>query len=281
MQHAFAAAALSLAAALLYFYVRRAPPALTKTYARFPIVSRYVANGVSPRPVIFLTVHVSTASLPTGAHVKVRAIIDGEVVVRSYTPTRFSRNECELMFRVYAGGPMTTFLAGLKVGDTVEMIGPTGLERYGSHGPGTFSKGERVWRGVSNVALVCGGTGITPMLQIANHVLQDPRDATRLSLVSFTNSVEDIILEDTLRALAQDSRDALKLTFVASTKKGEEERSDVVIASMRTLTVEAAKNLLGVPVGPETVVCVCGPRGFCERATELFAEVGFENVLVW
>lgn len=275
---AFAAITLVVAVILC---ARRAPPALSKEYARFPIVARYVANG-GPRPVIFLTVNVSTASLPTGAHVKVRATINGKVEVRSYTPTRFSKNECELCFRVYQGGPMSSFLAGLAVGDTVEMIGPTGLERYGSHGPGTFSRGDRVWRGVRHVALVSGGTGITPMLQIANHVLQDPRDATRLSLVSFTSSAEDFILEDTLRALAAGSHGALKLTFVASTSTGEARaRSDVVVASMRTLTPAAAKKLLGVPVGTETVVCVCGPRGFCERAKELFTEAGFENVLVW
>ena len=123
---------------------------------------------------------------------------------------------------------MSTHLGGLRVGDAVEMIGPTGIERYGARGPGTFSRGAQEWRGISQVALVSGGTGITPMLQIANHVLRDPRDATRLSLVSFTTTAADIMLEDALRALAAASAGALTLTFVASqaapARKGADQR---------------------------------------------------------
>jgi ATP-dependent Clp protease protease subunit len=40
---------------------------------------------------------------------------------------------------------MTQHLARLRVGDALEMKGPTGLERYGERGPGSFSRGERAW----------------------------------------------------------------------------------------------------------------------------------------
>jgi len=275
--HVLAAAALLLVAVLALALARR-PPALSRTWARFPIIARRVVT-TGARPVIFLTVRVSTASLPTGAHVKVRATIDGVAEIRSYTPTKFDGGVCELMFRVYENGPMSSHLGGLRVGDAVEMIGPTGLERYGERGPGSFSRGAQAWRGMTHVALVSGGTGITPMLQIANHVLGDPRDATRLALVSFTTSADDVMLEDTLRGLAAASRGALALTFVASARKPA--RADVATGSMRELTPEGLAKLLGVPAGPTTMVCVCGPDGFCERAKELLAAGGFANVIVW
>jgi len=271
------ALALLLLALLAVLFLRRAP-ALSREWSRFPIVARRVVT-TGERPVIFLTVAVSTAALPTGAHVKVRATLRGRVEIRSYTPTRFDGGLCELMFRVYENGPMSTHLGGLRVGDAVEMIGPTGIERYGARGPGTFSRGAQEWRGISHVALVSGGTGITPMLQIANHVLGDPRDATRLALVSFTTSADDVMLEDTLRGLAAASRGALALTFVASARKPA--RADVATGSMRELTPEGLAKLLGVPAGPTTMVCVCGPDGFCERAKELLAAGGFANVIVW
>jgi len=278
---AVAAVLLALVLAVLLARSRRAP-SLTRAYARFPVVARTVANH-GARPVIFLTVSVSTASLPTGAHVKLRAKVDGELVVRSYTPTRFHSGTCEILFRVYENGPLSTHLSRLRVGDSVEMMGPTGLERYGARGPGTFSRGEREWRGITHVALVSGGTGITPMLQIANHVLQDGADATALSLASFTSSVADFILEDTLRELAARSRGALTLTFVASAATAAErrERPDVRVASMRTMDAAGLRALLGAPAAPTTMVCVCGPDAFSERARALCGEAGYENVLVW
>ncbi len=267
-----------------FFLLRRAlqAPSLTPSFARFRVTDRFVANR-GERPVIFLTLGVSTASLPTGAHVKVRALINGEAVVRSYTPTRFNGGRCELMFRVYAGGPMTNYLAALRVGDAVEMKGPTGLERYGEHGPGTFSRGGAAWRGVTHVALIGGGTGITPMLQIANHVLQDGADATRLSLLSFHNTFADILLSGTLRGLAAAAGAQLRLQFVCSNVDEGELRAngDVARASMRALSSEQLVALMGVPVGKGTVVCLCGPDGFVQRARELLEPVFPSNVLAW
>ena len=265
---------------ICWWFYRTTPP-LTRVYASFPIIARRVVNA-GERPVIFLTLRVSTASLPTGAHVRIRASIGGEGVVRSYTPTRFNAGECELMFRVYEGGPMTNYLASLKVGDVVAMQGPTGLERYAPAGPGTFSRAERVWKGITHVALVSGGTGITPMLQIANHVLQDAADKTKLSLVSFTTTVNDIMLGDELRALAEASRGALRLKFVASNASPAQIRGapDVHQSSMRLLTSDSLRELLGVPGGPTTMVCICGPDGFVTRAKELL-QPNFVNVLVW
>ena len=240
-----------------------------------------VANR-GERPVIFLTLGVSTASLPTGAHVKVRAVINGEVVVRSYTPTRFHKGLCELMFRVYTPGPMSTHLAQLRVGDAVEMKGPTGLERY--DGPGAFSRGDATWRGVTHVGLVAGGTGITPMLQIANHVLQDGADPTKMSLLSFHNTYADILLSDTLRGLAAGSRGALALKFVCTHAEERDVKCaarDVVRASMRKLSGEALVKLLGLPTGEGTVVCLCGPDGFVQHARGLLEPAFGGRIIVW
>jgi NAD(P)H-flavin reductase len=33
------------------------------------------------------------------------------------------------MLKVYPGGPMSTYIQSLKVGESIEMMGPTGLHR--------------------------------------------------------------------------------------------------------------------------------------------------------
>ena len=277
--------ALALLLLLLIVFRCRRPRELTRAFQPFSIVSRRIVSS-GHRPTIFLTVRVSTASLPTGAHVKLRALLPGAAAptIRSYTPTRFHKGECELMFRVYSGGPMTQHLASLRVGDAVDMMGPTGLERYGEAGPGTFSRGTHMtWREISHVGMIAGGTGVTPMLQIANHVLQDPLDSTALHLLSFCNSCDDFMLEEELAGLAGGSGGQMRLTLIASKMKGEEvkRRPGVVHASMRELKAGQLKVLLGLPAGPSTMVCVCGPDGFVTKAKELLAEAGVENVLVW
>jgi cytochrome-b5 reductase len=276
-----AAAALAACALLAALLARRllSAAALSREYTAFRVVSRAVANR-GERPVVFLTIRTSTAALPTGAHVKVRARVGGTLVVRSYTPTKFDAGECELMFRVYKGGPMSTHLAALRVGDAVERLGPTGLERYGP-APGAFSRGSRAWRGIEAAVLLGGGTGITPLLQVTNAVLQAAHDATRLRLVAFASDADDFMLEDRLRALAAGSRGQLSLTFASSRAPPRGAPADVVHAGVRALDARGLAALLGVPPGPRVMACVCGPDGFVERARELLAEAGYDNVLAW
>jgi len=267
------------AALLLASRLVARPPALSPSWAKFRVTARSLATRGS-RPVVFLTVRTSTAALPTGAHVRVRARVGGELVSRSYTPTRFDAGECELAFRVYPGGPMSTHLAALRVGDAVEMLGPTGLERYGP-APGAFSRGSRAWRGIETAVLLGGGTGITPLLQVTNAVLQAAHDATRLRLVAFASDADDFMLEDRLRALAAGSRGQLSLTFASSRAPPRGAPADVVHAGVRALDARGLAALIGVPPGPRVMACVCGPDGFVERAKELLAEAGYDNVLAW
>jgi cytochrome-b5 reductase len=276
-----AAALVALALALRALCAPRRATALTAAFQPFTVAARRVVNPAAPRPVIFLTLRVSTASLPTGAHVRVRARVRGGATVsRSYTPTRFDAGACELMVRVYEGGPMSTHLEGLRVGDSLDLCGPTGLERYGPE-PGTFSRGARMWHGITHVGMLAGGTGVTPMLQIANAVVSNERDATRLALVAFSTGADDVLLEDELRALEARAAGRLNVTFAASTVRPRDASRGVVRASMRKLDADALARLLAMPAADTTLVCVCGPDGFVERARELLKEAGFENVIVW
>lgn len=50
--------------------------------------------------------------------------------------------------------------------------------------------------------MICGGTGITPMYQIMNHILSDPKDKTRLHLIYANITMSDILLKQDLDRLA-------------------------------------------------------------------------------
>ncbi len=85
---------------------------------------------------------------------------------------------------------MSQYLESLTVGDTVDVRGPSGKVTYLGRGylrvklPG---KPEQI-RHCTQLGLIAGGTGITPMLQIIMAVLKDKEDTTKLFLL-FANQV--------------------------------------------------------------------------------------------
>ena len=65
---------------------------------------------------------------------------------------------------------MSKYLNSLKPGDVVEFKGPVGRNRYlgnGSFGTILEKDGQEVTRTFKNVGMIAGGTGLTPLFQIA------------------------------------------------------------------------------------------------------------------
>ena len=219
-----------------------------------------------------------------------------------YTPTRFDGHQCELLLRIYeqrAGGAsqLTPLLDRLRVGDTVEMRGPVGIHRYGEEGPGSFREGKKQFAGMKRVLMLAGGTGVTPMIQVANDALQNPADRTRLHIVLANTCKEDIMMKDELLALAAASAGQLRITFTLSrpppppqdSGEGSNTSSslDFLEASMSRGTFdESTLEAAGwVPCTEEEkdscMVLVCGPPGFNKQARALVNAAGYSNMMVW
>jgi cytochrome-b5 reductase len=103
--------------------------------------------------------------LPLGQHVYLSAKINGELVVRPYTPTSSDDDKgfFDLVLKVYKagvhpkfpdGGKMSQYLDSLKPGDTIDVRGPSGRLQYKRNGvfeisidkktPPTVKKAKRV-----------------------------------------------------------------------------------------------------------------------------------------
>lgn len=198
-------------------------PALTSTYQRFPLVMREALNHDTYLLRFQLPKPDQTVGLPVGKHMMLR---QNESVVRAYTP--ITGNEVkgyfDLVVKVYApvpenpetgrpafaGGKMGNYLKNLKIGDTVEVKGPTGELLYNGRGefiinrrvPGSPERVRTVTK-VKRVGMVAGGTGLTPMLQVVQASLRDPQDTTQFTLLLANKSEADILYRSELMAMAE------------------------------------------------------------------------------
>lgn len=138
---------------------------------------------------------------------------------RSYTPVTGDENLGVLTFviKVYKagvhpkfpdGGKMSQHLDSLKIGDEVDMKGPKGHLTYKGKGKFTLKplgKPEQQ-RVAKHFGMIAGGTGITPMLQIINAILEykSTRDSsTTISLLYANQTEEDILVRSELEGILE------------------------------------------------------------------------------
>lgn len=111
---------------------------------------------------------------------------------------------------------MSQHLDSLKIGDKIEMRGPKGHMNY--KGRGTFTikhVGKPLQqRKADHFGMICGGTGITPMLQIINAVFRDDRAAAiTISLLYANQTEEDILLREELETLERQYPNRFRLHY--------------------------------------------------------------------
>ncbi|KAF9270869.1 cytochrome-b5 reductase [Marasmius fiardii PR-910] len=114
----------------------------------------------------------------------------GKPIIRPYTPISppDTPGELTLLIKKYEQGNASKHIHSLKVGDTLAMKGP--IPKW----PWKINEFDEV-------ALIGGGSGITPLYQVVTHALADSSNTTKFTLL-FSNVTEaDILLRSELDAL--------------------------------------------------------------------------------
>jgi nitrate reductase (NAD(P)H) len=149
---------------------------------------------------------------------------------------------------------MTLGFSELVIGDSVELKGPIGHFVWKGKGIGEIHGQERR---VREIGLVCGGSGITPILQVLRGILHDTshRD-TKVWVLDVNRYFDDILCGDELHQLAKEYAERYRLHHTLTgvpTPDGWEYSTGRLNKRMLTSHLPSPAK--------DSMVCICGPLG--------------------
>ncbi|GIL55781.1 hypothetical protein Vafri_11308 [Volvox africanus] len=215
--------------------------------------------------------------LPVGKHVFTYATINGENVMRAYTPISGDEElgRLDMLIKVYfpnehpafpSGGKMSQHFESLRIGDTVEFKGPLGHFVY--DGRGSYTINGKVRKHATHMSFIAGGTGITPCYAVIKAALKDPEDTTQLSLIFANNTEEDILLREELDELANNHPERFHLWHTVSQPSNPEGWK----FSVGRVTLEMFQQHLFTCADSASLALMCGPPAMLEHCCVPFLE---------
>jgi len=207
-----------------------------------------LTGGDRPTHLLRFELPANQQPLPVASALLVRLPVGEEkengsraFVLRPYTPVSApDAKTLDLALKIYPDGKLTPHLKKLRPGDVLDFKGP--LPKI------ALSELEKR----KSIGMVAGGTGITPMLQVASELLRNNYSG-KINLVYANVSVSDIMLKDRIDALAISHPNFSVYYVVDKADKGWK-------GGVGYVTAEMLKEKMPPP-SDDTMVLVCGPPG--------------------
>ncbi|KAF2171899.1 hypothetical protein M409DRAFT_50515 [Zasmidium cellare ATCC 36951] len=239
-------------------------------FQEFPISEK---KQISHNTAIYrfkLPTETSILGLPIGQHISLAATLDvtdpktsnveRKEVVRSYTPisSDVEPGYFDLIVKSYPTGNISRHLATLNVGDNMKVRGPKGAMVYTPNM-------------VRHFGMIAGGTGITPMLQVARAIQRGRKsgDRTKVDLIFANVNPEDILLKDDLDQLAKEDPD-FNVYYVLNNPP-ENWKGGVGF-----VTGDMIKERLPLPA-KDVKILICGPPPMVSAIKKATEALGFEK----
>jgi cytochrome-b5 reductase len=198
-------------------------------------------------------------ALNAPAGVKVRAEVEGEVLDKSYSPISRPNVDAhvDLLVKSYTpqpGGGLGHYLCNLAVADSISIR----LKAERNWGAlGTPLRANRF----EEIVLIGNGTGVAPLYQIANAVLNDPQERTRLRFISAHKSEKDYILGEQIEEWAAASPERFEARVAYSDAGGRRIDADTLSSWLPPPAAPSPRDG-GGPAEPPLAIVVCGTDGF-------------------
>jgi len=237
-------------------------PLSPEEFRKFKLVEKRVINHNTKWFRFALPNPTDMLNLPIGQHISMRfETEDGKEVVRSYTPvsTADTQGHVDFIIKIYPTGAMSQHVDKLEIGDYMEMRGPKGRMTYKPN----MKK---------NIGMIAGGSGITPMLQLARAVCGNPVDKTRLSLVFANIAERDILVREELEALTKNDNFSLYCVLQEPPANWTQGTGFV---SQEVITQQLP------PPGPDTLILLCGPGPMNVAMEKHLAALGYSKDMIF
>ncbi len=165
-------------------------------------------------------------------------------VLRPYTPVSDEdvRGHLDFIVKRYPNGPMSEHFHSMTPGQRLDMKGP--LPKY----PWSENKHD-------HIALIAGGTGITPMYQLCRAIFKNPDDRTKVTLVFGNVKEEDILLKHEFEELENTYPQRFKAFYML------DQPPEGWTQGTGYISEELLKTVLPEPKEGNIKVFVCGPPG--------------------
>lgn len=206
--------------------------------------------------------------------------IDGKEVRRSYSICTSPQTDEYMGVAVkrVEGGLVSNYLNdNVKAGDELELLSPLGNFTY------TAEENKS-----TELLLIGGGSGITPMMSILKTALSETENVN-IKLLYVNRSKEDIIFKETINTLERSFSERLQVVHyldddnkgVSVTKKkgisglfgGKKKAEDPGF-----ITLDKARNILeSMNPSSEAAVYICGPTGLMDLMDSALIAVGIDK----
>ncbi|ORX72223.1 ferredoxin reductase-like protein [Linderina pennispora] len=256
-----------VAAGLAYVFLTNskaavAGPVLSSVeYRKFKLVKKVQLSHNTARYRFALPREDAALGLPIGRHIQVMTVVGGKEVARSYTPTSTDNDKgfFELVVKTYPEGVISSHLAGLKIGDSISVRGPRGAFRYTPNM-------------VRHIGMIAGGTGITPMYQIVQHILDNPEDKTRVSVIFANVNEDDILLKEQLDKWASE-HEGFEISYVLNNPP------EGWTGGVGFVTKDMIQKSLPAPA-EDIKVLLCGPPPMVKAMDANLTELGYDKARI-
>ncbi|RDB28927.1 NADH-cytochrome b5 reductase 2 [Hypsizygus marmoreus] len=170
---------------------------------------------------------------------------EGKPIIRPYTPISppDERGQFTLLIKKYETGNASKYIHGLKAGDSLSFKGP--IVKF------PYKQNE-----FDEIALIGGGTGITPLYQVLTHALADKSNKTKFKLLFSNITEKDILLREEIDELQKKFPKTLDVVYLV------DKPESTWTGPTGFISADVIKQHVAPPSLNEKVkIFVCGPPG--------------------
>ncbi|KAK8391994.1 hypothetical protein O3P69_017546 [Scylla paramamosain] len=244
------------------------------TWTSLTLISRYDLTSKMTAFTFALPNPTDHSGCLPGQFVAVRLMESGKQYLRYFSPVSrpddFGRLEVVLKYETQ--GMLSTFFKSLQPGSMVEFKGPCGGFEYKANQ-------------LDEITVLVGGAGVTPALQLARCLAHDSADNTRLTLLYYSDSFQDILYYSELKQLEEMAKGQIQVIHtlgeVPEGWKGEDGFIDLDKINRFVTKPNGTKHKVVICGGPTmSIACLFSLQqlGFSPQSIYIYGQFGAELV---